>query len=397
MAGESASSYARRQREKAERHTRVAEMYERGAAGESETAARLDELRAYGWVILHDLRWPGRPRANIDHIAIGPGGVYVIDSKNWSGSVAVLDGVLRQNGRWRENEVTGAAEAALAITGVLGQVPATGVLCFVREEPLTGWARDVMICSTSTLTEMLKSRPLTLPPGTIQRLAGHAAATLPSASAPPQAGSRQPHSRARATASTRRGAKRGSSSIAPRLIGLALLAILLLVAGPLIVEVATSTAKSAVESLAGPTVKLGESATVDRTNARPELKVTALRVVNTRPVVGAQRPVPGSRLVAVDVRIQNLGDRPWSLSSSGTSMSVVDAAGRSHPWSAPRRITAGRALPPKSMVRPRQEIEGWVSFELPKRSSVEDVFLKMGPGLPDRVTWRVSDASDQSQ
>ena len=209
MAGESARAYARRQREKAERHTRVAEAYERGAAGESETAARLDELRAHGWVILHDLRWPGRPRANLDHVAIGPGGVYVIDSKNWSGPVAVSDGVLRQNGRRREKEVTGAAEAALAITEVLGQVPATGVLSFVRDEPLTGWARDVMICSTSTLTEMLKSRPPTLPPATIQRLAAHAAATLQSASAPPRVVTSRPRRRARVPASTRRSAKRG--------------------------------------------------------------------------------------------------------------------------------------------------------------------------------------------
>ena len=165
-------------------------------------------------------------------------------------------------------------------------------------------------------------------------------------------------------------------------------------AGPLVIELVTSTAKSAVESLAGPKVQLGESATVDGTECTARLRVTALRVVNTRPVAGAQRPLPGNRLVAVDVRIQNLGDRPWSLSSSGTSMSVVDAAGERYPWSAPRRIVAGRVLPPKSVVRPQQEIEGWVVFELPKRSSVEEVSLKTGAGtarsghLADIRRWR---------
>ena len=85
--------------------------------------------------MFHDVRWPGRPRANIDHIAVGPGGVFVIDSKNWAGSIAVRDGVLLQNGRRRESTVAGAGEAALAITGLLGNLPATGVLCFVRDEP----------------------------------------------------------------------------------------------------------------------------------------------------------------------------------------------------------------------------------------------------------------------
>src|SRR3954451_22984127 len=93
----------------------------------------------------------GRPRANIDHVAVGPGGVFVIDSKNWSGSIAVRDDVLTQNGRRRESTVVGAGQAALAIASVLGDVPATGVLCFVGDETVTGSARDVMVCSTSTL------------------------------------------------------------------------------------------------------------------------------------------------------------------------------------------------------------------------------------------------------
>ena len=59
MAGESAREFARRQREKAARHARVAEMYERGADGEAVTAAQLDRLRSEGWLVFHDVRWPG--------------------------------------------------------------------------------------------------------------------------------------------------------------------------------------------------------------------------------------------------------------------------------------------------------------------------------------------------
>jgi hypothetical protein len=45
----------------------------RGAAGERRTARLLGPLERYGWVLLHDLAVPGS-RANLDHLAIGPGG-----------------------------------------------------------------------------------------------------------------------------------------------------------------------------------------------------------------------------------------------------------------------------------------------------------------------------------
>jgi Nuclease-related domain len=56
--------------------------WRRGAAGERRTARLLDPLERQGWVVLHDLAVPGS-RANIDHLVIGPGGVFVIDSKQY--------------------------------------------------------------------------------------------------------------------------------------------------------------------------------------------------------------------------------------------------------------------------------------------------------------------------
>jgi hypothetical protein len=58
--------------------------WRRGAAGERRTARLLDPLERQGWVVLHDLAVPGS-RANIDHLVIGPGGVFVIDSKQYRG------------------------------------------------------------------------------------------------------------------------------------------------------------------------------------------------------------------------------------------------------------------------------------------------------------------------
>ncbi len=162
MAGESASEAARQMREKAERLARSAERWERGAVGERATAEVLHGLPATEWTVFHDVRWPGRRRANIDHVAIGPPGVFVIDSKNWSGAVVVRDNVLRHNGRKREPAVANAAEAALAVAGLtrlVGPNLVFPVLCFVRDEGVTGWARDVMVCSTANLQHMLLTRP----------------------------------------------------------------------------------------------------------------------------------------------------------------------------------------------------------------------------------------------
>jgi hypothetical protein len=64
--------------------------WRRGAAGERRTARLLDPLERHGWAVLHDLAVP-RSRANIDHLVVGPGGVFVIDSKHYRGRLQ-LDG-----------------------------------------------------------------------------------------------------------------------------------------------------------------------------------------------------------------------------------------------------------------------------------------------------------------
>jgi hypothetical protein len=58
--------------------------WRRGAAGERRTARLLGPLERQGWAVLHDLAVPGS-RANLDHLVIGPGGVFVIDSKQYRG------------------------------------------------------------------------------------------------------------------------------------------------------------------------------------------------------------------------------------------------------------------------------------------------------------------------
>jgi Nuclease-related domain len=67
--------------------------WRRGAEGERKTEKALRKLERAGWTVEHDLQQEGR--ANVDHIVRGPGGVYLIETKNLFGNVTVTDGVLQ--------------------------------------------------------------------------------------------------------------------------------------------------------------------------------------------------------------------------------------------------------------------------------------------------------------
>jgi Nuclease-related domain len=62
--------------------------WRRGAAGERHTARLLGQLERHGWAVLHDLAVPGS-RASLDHLVIGPSGVFVVDSKQYRGRLQV--------------------------------------------------------------------------------------------------------------------------------------------------------------------------------------------------------------------------------------------------------------------------------------------------------------------
>lgn len=82
-------------------------------------AERLAELGPFGWFLLHDVHWPGRPLARLEHVLVGPGGVVVVAAKNWSGHVDVVDGAIRQNGHDRFPAVETALAQAAAVAAVL--------------------------------------------------------------------------------------------------------------------------------------------------------------------------------------------------------------------------------------------------------------------------------------
>lgn len=144
-----------------------------GARGEELLGARLADLTQKGVRLLHDRRIPGT-RANIDHIAVGPTGVYVIDAKRYEGrrpSLRVEGGLLRPR---VEKLLVGSRDCTRLVEGVhrqvglvrsaldagpLTDVPVHGTLCFIEADwPLIGGSfviADVAVLWPKKLAERL--------------------------------------------------------------------------------------------------------------------------------------------------------------------------------------------------------------------------------------------------
>lgn len=118
--------------------------WERGAIGEELLARRLGDLPDT-FRTLHDRRIRGT-RANIDHIVIGPTGVWVIDAKRYMGKRPALEvegGIIRPRveslrigGRDGTKLVQGVQSQVERVTAALEEAvpPVTGVLCFLEAD-----------------------------------------------------------------------------------------------------------------------------------------------------------------------------------------------------------------------------------------------------------------------
>ena len=73
--------------------------WRRGAAGEEETGRLLGTLPPE-FRVLHDRRVPNS-RANIDHIVVGPTGIFAIETKSYAGRMTIREGELFVAGRRR--------------------------------------------------------------------------------------------------------------------------------------------------------------------------------------------------------------------------------------------------------------------------------------------------------
>ena len=98
--------------------------------------------------VAHGLRM-GKRRKDIDHVVLGPSGVWVIDSKHWSGELTAGKGTLWRGRTPIRKETDSVEEQAAYARQVLG-LTANPVLCFIgtrlpRPAQMVGRARVISL------------------------------------------------------------------------------------------------------------------------------------------------------------------------------------------------------------------------------------------------------------
>jgi hypothetical protein len=134
----------------------------RGVKAEEEVGAMLDALVADGWRVLHDL---DTGRGNIDHVVVGPGGVFTVETKSHGGRIPV-DSI--EEGMWKQ-----AYAQAMYVSRATG-AKVTPLLVFSRAYLVPGKARrrGVTVLPARFLEDHLLQQRARLSPPDIERLTG---------------------------------------------------------------------------------------------------------------------------------------------------------------------------------------------------------------------------------
>jgi hypothetical protein len=142
VAGHSAGVEGRRLRAQADEHRRVAaglaeeaERWMLASRTERSVSGSLAALAPQGYRFLHDRGWPGsRGNAQIDHVLIGPGGLFIVDTKAWKEPLIASGRIFRGDSDVTDElsglaDVGRDAEAAMAEIGLApGEVHVVVVL-----------------------------------------------------------------------------------------------------------------------------------------------------------------------------------------------------------------------------------------------------------------------------
>jgi hypothetical protein len=152
--------------------------WRRGAAGERRTARLLGPLQGQGWVVLHDLAVPGSP-ANIDHLVIGPGGVFVIDSKQYRARLQLDFSGRLWHGRYPLAPILHAVSLEADQAAQVLTDPGVAVLPILAVHGTqVPWGKVVVngvpVVTARHLPSMLRALPAVLGPERVAALAGQA-------------------------------------------------------------------------------------------------------------------------------------------------------------------------------------------------------------------------------
>ena len=172
--GARAQHEAQRRREEAARLLEEADQLERTAAGQVRTASALAWLPP-GFTVLHDLTLPGA-RAAVDHLVIGPTGVFAVSTEVHEGTVRYGTGTLWRNRHPMRRELQALVHEAGRLSAVL-DTPIAAVVCFAhgdlprRELTLEG----ARVLPMAELLGFVAERPPSLRADEVERLTQEAA------------------------------------------------------------------------------------------------------------------------------------------------------------------------------------------------------------------------------
>lgn len=171
---------------KADKYRSMAEACEKGNVGEHKIARLLDILEGSGWFVLNDRYKSVTSPANIDHVLVGPPGVCVIDTKNWTSGQLRLDERGMAMGRYRRDDALHSAKMAADIVHshavqVVPQVITAPVLAFAQDVGLgrPAFHHGVMCLQAEQLLPWLTSFQRNLTPQQVHQLASSLDAAFP--------------------------------------------------------------------------------------------------------------------------------------------------------------------------------------------------------------------------
>jgi hypothetical protein len=153
--------------------TRAAELererakWAAGGDGEQRVGAELDQLPDGQWWVFHDVP-RGRQGTNIDHLVIGVGGVFAVNTKNVIGNVWVAERVLMVNGVKTNYLPVAVSEASDVTNRLRGSTPWLGearpLLVFIAAPTIRAMPPDVAVLHVGNVRDWLLQQPVALTP-----------------------------------------------------------------------------------------------------------------------------------------------------------------------------------------------------------------------------------------
>jgi len=152
---------------------RHVERFFKGARGEERVSGILQSLSS-GYHVFNDFTVG---RKHIDHVVVGPGGVFAVETKFWRGQVTIEDGHVLLDGQLPDRDpLVHSIQEATTVRNALVRAGWTGlvtpVLAFASDSFVAHRAevRGVVVINAGELRAGFESDRVVLPPAELDRL-----------------------------------------------------------------------------------------------------------------------------------------------------------------------------------------------------------------------------------